>query len=98
MTDCAWACPDRPFLMLNRFACPKVFVVLGVLGFFLQFPAQPAEPGSEVVVVFNSRLPESKEVADYYSKRRQVPQNQILGLDLPTAEAVSRKEFLEGLQ
>ena len=41
--------------------------------------------GTEVVVVFNSRLPESREVADYYARRRGVPANQVLGLDLPIA-------------
>jgi uncharacterized protein (TIGR03790 family) len=84
--------------MLNSFACLKVFVVLVIFGFCSRFAARTAEPGSEVVVVFNSKVPESKEVADYYAQRRQVPQNQVLGFGLPTAEAMSRKEFLEGLQ
>jgi uncharacterized protein (TIGR03790 family) len=54
--------------------------------------------GSEVVVVFNSRLPESGEVANYYARQRGVPTNQVLGLDLPTAEAMSRQEFIDLLQ
>lgn len=51
----------------------------------------------EVVVVYNSRVPESKEVAEYYAQRRQVPKDQIIGLELPTGEMMSRKEYLDQL-
>jgi uncharacterized protein (TIGR03790 family) len=56
------------------------------------------QAATEVAVVFNSRVPGSKEVAEHYAQRRQVPKDQVFGLDLPTAEAMSRKEFLEQLQ
>jgi uncharacterized protein (TIGR03790 family) len=67
------------------------------LGLALLFAAA-AEAATEAVVVFNSRMPESKEVAEYYAQRRQVPKEQVFGLDLPTSDAMSRKEFLEQLQ
>ncbi len=57
-----------------------------------------ASPGVEVVVIFNSRVAESKEVAQYYAQRRQVPLDQVFGFDLPTAEAMTRKEYLEDLE
>ncbi|HKS37802.1 MAG TPA: TIGR03790 family protein [Verrucomicrobiae bacterium] len=57
-----------------------------------------AGPGDEVAVVYNSRLPESKELAFYYAERRGVPTNQVLGFDLPTTETISRKEFRDQLQ
>ncbi len=57
-----------------------------------------AERGSEVVVVFNSRMAESKGVAEHYAERRHVPREQIFGLDLPAAEAMTRREFLDQLQ
>ncbi len=53
---------------------------------------------NEVVVVYNSRLPDSKSVAEYYARVRQVPQNQIYGFALPTNEEMSRIEFREALQ
>ncbi|MEO6035980.1 MAG: TIGR03790 family protein, partial [Verrucomicrobiota bacterium] len=56
------------------------------------------EPGSSAVVVYNSRLPESKEVALHYALRRQVPSNQVVGLDLPTSEAMTRSEFRNNLE
>src|SRR5262245_8604975 len=37
-----------------------------------------AEPGEQVVVVYNSRVPESKVVADYYAVMRKVPHEQVL--------------------
>ena len=61
-------------------------------------PVFAGNPGDEVVVVYNSRLPESKEIADYYAAKRQVPTNQIFGLDLPTGEVMSRGEYESALQ
>jgi uncharacterized protein (TIGR03790 family) len=57
-----------------------------------------AEPGSLAVVVYNKRLPASKEVADHYAAQRRVPDKQVLGLDLTTDEVVSRAEFQTRLQ
>lgn len=70
--------------------------VLAIAGWLS--PSLAAGPGDEVVVVYNSRLPESKELALYYAERREVPTNQVLGFDLPTTETISRKEFRELLQ
>src|SRR6516162_6386087 len=57
-----------------------------------------ANTGDEVVVVYNSRLPESKDVAEHYAAMRHVPSNQILGFALTTNEIMSRAEFREALQ
>lgn len=54
--------------------------------------------GDSVVVVYNSSMPESKKVADYYALMRQVPPDQVIGLDLPKSEAMSRTEFRDRLQ
>src|SRR5260370_2649077 len=55
-------------------------------------------PGDEAIVVYNSRLPASKALADYYAQRRQVPTNQIFGFSLETGEDISRAEFRDSLQ
>lgn len=67
---------------------------------FLLWAGSPAvaESGSAVVVVYNSRLPESKQVADYYARKRSVPSGQVLGLKLPITETMSREEFRDLLQ
>ena len=60
--------------------------------------ASAAGRGDEVIVIYNTRVAESKQLAEYYAKRRAVPTNQVLGLELPTDESMSRQEFLEKLQ
>jgi uncharacterized protein (TIGR03790 family) len=57
-----------------------------------------AEPGDSVVVVYNTQLPESKGVADHYAARRHVPENQVIGLKLTTAEAMTRGEYRDQLE
>jgi len=57
-----------------------------------------ANPGDEVIIVYNTRVPESKGVADYYAERRHVPANQIYGFPLTTNDIVSRAEFRDALQ
>ena len=54
--------------------------------------------GDEIVVIYNSRLPESRAVAEYYARARQVPKNQILGFALTMNEEMSRDEFRDALQ
>ncbi len=57
-----------------------------------------AGQGDEVVVVYNSRLPESREVAEYYAAKRHVSTNQVFGFELSTNEVCSRAEFRDRLQ
>ncbi len=64
----------------------------------LAFGATGANPGDEVVIVYNSRVRESKQIAEYYAQKRQVPKNQIFGFDLSTGNDMSRAEFRDGLQ
>jgi uncharacterized protein (TIGR03790 family) len=71
------------------------FPVLLALGGVLAMATVHA--ATEVVVIYNSRVPESKEVAEYYALKRQVPKEQVFGFELPTGESMSRKDFLEGL-
>jgi uncharacterized protein (TIGR03790 family) len=52
----------------------------------------------QVVVVYNERVPESREVATYYAGRRLIPTNQVFGFDLPVSETMTRTEFREQLQ
>src|ERR1017187_9008441 len=57
-----------------------------------------ANPGDEGIIVYNTRVPESKGGADYYAQRRLVPANQIYGFPLSTNEDMSRAEFRDALQ
>lgn len=64
----------------------------------LALTSQAFAQGNEVIVVFNSRVPESKAVAEHYARRRAVPANQVVGLPLPTGETMTREQFIEELQ
>ena len=61
-------------------------------------PLNASNRGDEVVIVYNTRMPESKAVADYYAQRRLVPTNQIFGFALSTNDDMSRAEFRDALQ
>ena len=54
--------------------------------------------GEEVVVVYNSKSPDSKAIAEYYAEKRNVPKSQIFGFELTTGEQMSRAEFRNALQ
>jgi len=78
----------RRWLWVLTLSCGSLLATLELPG---------ADLGAEVIVIFNSRMPESKQVAEYYAQRRQVPADQVFGLDLPVTESMSRAEFLDQL-
>ena len=60
--------------------------------------SRAADAGDQVVVVYNSHMPESRALAEYYAKRRNVPAGQIFGFPLPVSQDISRLEFQDSLQ
>jgi uncharacterized protein (TIGR03790 family) len=74
-----------------------------ILGLVLCFPALhlslvAGTPGEEAVVIYNSRLPESRAIAQDYARKRGVPPDQVLGFTLTTNGDISRAEFQDQLQ
>ena len=55
-------------------------------------PAFALEPG-DVIVVVNKNVPASSGVADHYVKARGVPAGNVIVLDLPKEEDISRKDY-----
>jgi uncharacterized protein (TIGR03790 family) len=55
-------------------------------------PAGALEP-ADVFLVVNANEPASRELAEYYCKKRGVPKGHIVALDLPTAEDISRRDY-----
>ena len=76
----------------------KKFLIPAVILVFILAPLRVYAGGDEVVVVYNSRVPESKTVAEHYAQLRQVPAKQIYGFELTTNEEMSRTEFHDTLQ
>lgn len=56
-------------------------------------PSPALAGGEEVIVIYNSAVPESKSVADHYAERRGVPANQVFGFKLSTGGEMSRAEY-----
>ena len=54
--------------------------------------------GESVAVLFNSKLPESKAVAEHYAKVRDIPANHLIGLPLSDGHTISRQEFTVKLE
>jgi uncharacterized protein (TIGR03790 family) len=77
---------------MNYFGMRAILCLLAVA------PLLARAGGDEVVVVYNSRVPESKAVAEYYARMRQVPEKQVYGFELTTKEEMSRAEFHDTLQ
>jgi uncharacterized protein (TIGR03790 family) len=76
-----------------------IFVALGLAGLFAAVPVAHGQGrGDEVVVIYNTRVPESKDVAEHYAERRQVPSGQVLGFDLSAIETISRMEYRDRLE
>lgn len=59
--------------------------------------SQNLEP-SQVLVIYNQAVPESKELAEFYQTARKIPADQVLGLTLPEQQDISRKEYETALQ
>ena len=76
----------------------RLYVLIVVLACGGALTSRAANPGDEVIIVYNTRVPESKGVADYYAERRHVPASQIYGFPLSTNEDISRAEFRDELQ
>jgi len=45
------------------------------------------------VVIFNREFPGSAELAAYYAQRRNIPDTNVIGLDCPQTEEISREQF-----
>jgi len=73
-----------------------MLALLGVVGGGVS--ARGAGDGDQVVVVYNTRLAESKGVAEHYAEARHVPKSQVIGFDLSTSEEINRTEFHDQLE
>ncbi len=85
-----------PALSLSRAA--GLLSTVALLAWAGVVPAQAGSDGQEVVVIYNKRVAESKALAEYYARRRQVPPGQVFGFDMSPAEEISRAEYQKGLE
>lgn len=50
------------------------------------------------MVIYNSRVSESKKLAEYYAAQREVPKAQVFGFALPETENMTRAEYSDKLE
>ena len=60
--------------------------------FVLAAPARALEP-KDVWLIVNKNVPESRQVADHYIAKRGVPKGNVVELDLPKVEDISRPDY-----
>ncbi|MDQ5979321.1 MAG: hypothetical protein QG602_2295, partial [Verrucomicrobiota bacterium] len=65
----------------------RVFGVLFALTFTLALPAEGLE--ERLVILANSRQPESVALARFYAEQRDVPAANIVALPLPVEESIT---------
>lgn len=54
-----------------------------------------ANEANRVVVLVNTNDPDSVAIADYYTRKRLIPQANIIALQMPTRETVTVREFVD---
>ncbi|CAN5584226.1 hypothetical protein BH18VER1_BH18VER1_03270 [soil metagenome] len=50
-------------------------------------------PSAATIVVFNSAIPESVELAKFYAEKRAIPRKNVVGLDCSRGEEITRDDY-----
>jgi hypothetical protein len=61
----------------------------------VQLLAAGDELAARVIILANSREPDSVQLAQFYAEKRGVPRANILALPLPDAESITWREFID---
>jgi uncharacterized protein (TIGR03790 family) len=62
------------------------------------FAAKPSiDPGS-IAVLYNSNMKESSELAFYYAKQRNIPLDNLIGLDVSKSGHISRDQYQKSIE
>jgi uncharacterized protein (TIGR03790 family) len=71
---------------------PPRWHVAGLVLLLAAVPARALGP-ADVFLLVNKNVPESRQIADHYCKKRGVPADNVITLDLPTGEDISRRDY-----
>lgn len=67
-------------------------LLLCLLAGFPQLVAAAISPES-VAILYNASVPESKNLAETYRKSRNIPKDNVIGLEMPAAPDITREDF-----
>ncbi len=48
---------------------------------------------TDIIVVYNQNMPDSKEVAEYYAEKRNIPVSNLVGVDVTKSESIHRVDY-----
>jgi uncharacterized protein (TIGR03790 family) len=85
--------PHRRFLKKIGYDSIMTRVVLAVAALIAAQSLAAALEPREVILIVNRNMPESADVADHYRQKRQIPRENVIPLDLPTGEDMSRRDY-----
>lgn len=86
--------PDTTNTRRCRFRSRPVLFFLSIpLLLFSSAPVTLALSPSDLLIVYNTNMKKSKEVAAYYADKRMVPRTNLIGVDVSTSERMVRREF-----
>jgi uncharacterized protein (TIGR03790 family) len=70
------------------------WILLLVFAFRLGIEAQTAENlPAQTIVVFNTAVPDSEALAEFYAEKRGIVNDHLVALDCPPQEEISREEY-----
>lgn len=72
----------------------RLVFILGLLCWAGRLPAAD-DLAARVVILANSRQPESVRLAEFYAEKRAIPAANIIALPLPEAESITWREFID---
>ena len=87
------ACAIASLLIASEAACAADSRTGAVENRKSKIENPPSPLAAATIVVFNSRDIFSTDLAGYYAKKRGIPPGQIVGLDCPIREEISREEY-----
>lgn len=74
---------------------PVLWVVFASLVLTLTAPgAEPSRDAAATLVLYNRNDTNSRDLAKYYAERRGIPFSQVLGLNTPATEEITRDQYL----
>jgi uncharacterized protein (TIGR03790 family) len=78
--------------MFRKLQAASVFLFVLVAGSFAQDRQSAA-----TLVLYNAADPDSADLARYYASKRLIPNDQVVGLNMPVSEEITRADFNRSL-
>jgi uncharacterized protein (TIGR03790 family) len=81
---------DTIGVIIRNFYTISIFII--ALAAVVVRPVYALLP-TDLIIVYNQNMPESKEVAQYYALKREVPVSNLVGVDVPKSENILRADY-----